>query len=393
MKRLSWPLAALAIALVAVPTATAAGYELPAKKNALTISVVSSPAAYVSGGDARIEIAVPEKTALGDVDVTLNGADVTSAFGPDPEGNHQLEGVVTGLPLGTEHDRRPQPPEGEGEQALRRAEADEQPDPGADLLRPAAGAVRVRDGGQRRRVRPAADPAVPDLRDADRRLVPLRERGQPVSAVRPGRAAARRVDPADDDDRRQDGADDPPLGARRDQPLHVLDPDPLARVAADGDARPLRLEREGAPQLLRRSRDRPHPGRRERRRPALPARAAHGLRRPLLERQPHEHPLQPPARRRDGDHGQGPLRLGLRGAGVHGRGRRLRRRDPAVRLRPEPSRPDRRRRAAVLVPRHGHADDPRRRLRADRALVRLEGAREPALDLADVGEPHRSPRG
>ena len=50
-------------------------------------------------------------------------------------------------------------------------------------------------------------------------------------------------------------------------------------------------------------------------------------------------------------------------------------------------RPDRRRRAAVLVPGHGHADDPRRRLRADRALVRLEGAREPALDLADVGEP------
>ena len=30
---------------------------------------------------------------------------------------------------------------------------------------------------------------------------------------------------------------------------------------------------------------------------------------------------------------------------------------------------------AVLVPRHGHADDPRRRLRAARALARLEGAR------------------
>ena len=32
--------------------------------------------------------------------MTLNGVDVRSAFGPDPEGNHQLEGVVTGLPLG-----------------------------------------------------------------------------------------------------------------------------------------------------------------------------------------------------------------------------------------------------------------------------------------------------
>ena len=49
--------------------------------------------------------------------------------------------------------------------------------------------------------------------------------------------------------------------------------------------------------------------------------------------------------------------------------------------------PARRRRAAVLVPGHGHADDPRRRLRAARALARLEGAREPALDVADVGQP------
>src|SRR4249919_4333970 len=100
MKRTTWRLAVIAAALVAVPTATAAGYETPAKKNALTINVVSSPAQYVSGDDARIEIAVPDKTPLGDVDVTLNGSDVTSAFGPDPEGNHQLEGVVTGLPLG-----------------------------------------------------------------------------------------------------------------------------------------------------------------------------------------------------------------------------------------------------------------------------------------------------
>ena len=44
-------------------------------------------------------------------------------------------------------------------------------------------------------------------------------------------------------------------------------------------------------------------------------------------------------------------------------------------------------RPAVLVPGHGHADDPRRRLRAARALDGLEGAREPALDVADVGQP------
>src|SRR5918994_409908 len=100
MKRSTWRLAAVAAVLVTVPAATAAGYETAGKPDALTISVVSSPAQYVSGGDARIEIAVPEATALADVDVTLNGSDVTSAFGPDPEGNHQLEGVVTGLALG-----------------------------------------------------------------------------------------------------------------------------------------------------------------------------------------------------------------------------------------------------------------------------------------------------
>ena len=100
MKRMTWRIAAAVAALVAVPTATAAGYETAAKPNQLHINVVSSPAQYVSGGDARVEIAVPDATALGDVEVTLNGTNVTSAFGQDPEGNHQLEGVVSGLPLG-----------------------------------------------------------------------------------------------------------------------------------------------------------------------------------------------------------------------------------------------------------------------------------------------------
>ncbi len=95
MKRTTGLVAALLAALVVVPAAAA---DDASQK--LEITVVSSPAKYVSGDDARIEIAVPRKTALGDVDVTLNGTDVTSAFGPDPEGNHQLEGVVTGLPLG-----------------------------------------------------------------------------------------------------------------------------------------------------------------------------------------------------------------------------------------------------------------------------------------------------
>src|SRR5918994_3933598 len=96
MNRFTRRLAAVAAAgaaLAVVPAATAA-------TEGFALSVVSSPAEYVSGGDARIEVAVPDGTALAAVTVTLNGADVTSAFGPDPEGNHQLEGVVAGLPLG-----------------------------------------------------------------------------------------------------------------------------------------------------------------------------------------------------------------------------------------------------------------------------------------------------
>src|SRR5688500_20370969 len=84
---------AVGAAFVVAPAATAA-------TEGFALSVVSSPAEYVSGGDARIEVAVPDGTALSAVTVTLNGADVTSAFGPDPEGHRQLEGVGTWLALG-----------------------------------------------------------------------------------------------------------------------------------------------------------------------------------------------------------------------------------------------------------------------------------------------------
>ena len=100
MKRLAGVTAAACAALVLAPAGVAGGgLPVPTTK-ALGLSVVSSPPEYVSGDDARVEVAVPSGTALGAVRVTLNGADVTSAFGPDPEGNHQLEGVVKGLPLG-----------------------------------------------------------------------------------------------------------------------------------------------------------------------------------------------------------------------------------------------------------------------------------------------------
>jgi hypothetical protein len=101
--RISWTTAgavAAAAALICAPGALAAAGPPAGLQRALDVRVVSSPPEYVSGGDARVEVSVPDATPLGDVRVTLGGADVTSSFGPDPEGNHQLEGVVSGLPLG-----------------------------------------------------------------------------------------------------------------------------------------------------------------------------------------------------------------------------------------------------------------------------------------------------
>ena len=101
MKRLAACLLVAACALIATPAGYAYDDDRPkGKRNALELSVVSSPAHLVSGGDARIEVAVPASVPLSAVTVTLNGTNVTSAFAADPEGTHQLEGVVTGLPLG-----------------------------------------------------------------------------------------------------------------------------------------------------------------------------------------------------------------------------------------------------------------------------------------------------
>src|SRR6187455_176884 len=91
---------ALAVAASLWAAGAAAGGPPAGIHGALGLRVVSSPPQYVSGGDARVEVAVPAATSLDAVRVTLDGADVTSSFAQDPEGNHQLEGVIGNLPLG-----------------------------------------------------------------------------------------------------------------------------------------------------------------------------------------------------------------------------------------------------------------------------------------------------
>ena len=304
-------------------------------------------------------------TPLADVVVTLNGADVTSAFGPDSEGNHQLEGVVTGLPLGESTVAASTHKSAKGT-ALRRAEARQQPDSGPDLLRPAPDAVPLREPGNSAGMGLPPIPQSPTCETPTVVSFVYRSTRATFLPVRPGRAAAGLVDRMTTT---MDGKTVPMIlrwerGVINRFMYSIM---MLSPGSQNGDARPLRLERKalfsfsggvaiGHYQGAASGGDMRHlAGLRW----ATPSstRAAPARTRTTTS--------SSAARRRSWS---GPLRLGLRGAGVHDRRRRLRRRDPAVRLRPEPSGPARRRRAAVLVPGHGHADDPRRRLRAARAL-------------------------
>jgi Tannase-like family of unknown function (DUF6351) len=92
--------AAVAAAALLAQGVTAANGPPPGTQGQLRLRVVSSPPELVSGGDARVEVTVPASVPFSAVELTLNGSDVSSVFGPDPEGGHQLEGVVTGLPDG-----------------------------------------------------------------------------------------------------------------------------------------------------------------------------------------------------------------------------------------------------------------------------------------------------
>src|SRR5229473_2217143 len=62
----------------------------------LSIATISTRAKFVSGGDVVVRIDAPRTVALSDVEVRLNGTDVTPAFLPDSTGN-AIVGLVTGL--------------------------------------------------------------------------------------------------------------------------------------------------------------------------------------------------------------------------------------------------------------------------------------------------------
>ncbi len=83
--------------VLAVPTSVLA--RDGRNRDAFTVSVVSSAADQVTGGNARLHIDVPEGFPLDRISVTVNRMEMSDQFSQIP-GSNTLSGVVDGLLLG-----------------------------------------------------------------------------------------------------------------------------------------------------------------------------------------------------------------------------------------------------------------------------------------------------
>jgi hypothetical protein len=98
-------LAALLVAVVGLlaPSLTAVSPVLAEESEGghLVIDVLSNRADLVSGGDALVQVKLPNRTNPGSVRVALNGHDVTQSFAVRSDG--RFLGLVSGLELGRNH--------------------------------------------------------------------------------------------------------------------------------------------------------------------------------------------------------------------------------------------------------------------------------------------------
>ncbi len=85
------------LAVLSALLTTAAGAAGQVER--LQISALSNRPDKLSGGDVLVSITVAQASSLGDVKVTLNGADVTASFAPQGDG-HKLVGLVQGMKIG-----------------------------------------------------------------------------------------------------------------------------------------------------------------------------------------------------------------------------------------------------------------------------------------------------
>jgi Tannase-like family of unknown function (DUF6351) len=89
---------AMVLTLCGLVTPAVAQPEPPARQQ-FALSVLSSRADQVSGGDALVRVEVPRTVPLQQVTVLRNGEDVTAAFAPAADGR-ALEGLVEGFRVG-----------------------------------------------------------------------------------------------------------------------------------------------------------------------------------------------------------------------------------------------------------------------------------------------------
>ena len=288
MNRLAGVTAAAVAAVVLAPAAGGGGLPVPTTK-ALGISVVSSPPEYVSGGDARVEVAVPaaHRARRRARDAERRRRDVRLRAGP--RGQPPARGRRHRSAARAEHarrdDRRASARPNRVELQLVNHSLD-----GADVLGAAAAGLPVRDRrerGQRRGLPPI--PQSPTCATPTRRQFIYRSTGGAWVPYTPGA---------------------PPAGLA-DRPTTTMDGETVrlrssagsaARSTASstrsrcsrrrrraGDRRPLRVERRAARQVRGRRRDRPLPGQPAARTTMLlPDRARDGLRDRLLDRHPDE---------------------------------------------------------------------------------------------------------
>ena len=88
----------LAVTLVGLVFVPLAGSTQKGKGGPAEILVLSNRADLISGGDALVQVNLPDRVDPASVDVTLNGNDITSAFAVRSNGAYQ--GLVTGLAVG-----------------------------------------------------------------------------------------------------------------------------------------------------------------------------------------------------------------------------------------------------------------------------------------------------
>jgi hypothetical protein len=85
-----------ATALAASPGASGSP-GVPGHGNRFAVTVLSGQPDQVTGGDALVQVEVPDRVPADRVRVTVGGTDVTSAFAPSPAGDGTLVGLVGGL--------------------------------------------------------------------------------------------------------------------------------------------------------------------------------------------------------------------------------------------------------------------------------------------------------